>query len=446
MSSDMLNIAASGVRVARAALDVASQNIANASTDGYVRRTVRMSEVALGSGFGRIGDFSLSGVRIDGLTRNADSFRQSEVRRTGSDAARGSVELSASENVEAALEQSQVFPSLTGFENSLQQLATDPVDPSLRTAVIEQARTLARTFGLASSGLDTVGEGLRFDAAAGVEQINLLAGQLGQLNVQLVRTQPGSSDQAALLDRRDAVLKSLSNFADINTQFAADQTVTVRIGGASGPQLVSGVTSDTLAMTAAADGTISFALATGGPVTLASGSLAGAAQGLVMVRDTKAGLDAVAGSLIATTSAAQSSASALDGTSGQPLFSGSGAAGIALALSSGAGLATAPGGAPAGSRDPAGLTALRSALDSADVTGQLNGLLFTASNAAQGRRTTSQALDSIAGAAKLAFDSQAGVNLDEEAVNLVRFQQAFQASSKAIQIASDLFDTLLAIR
>jgi flagellar hook-associated protein 1 FlgK len=446
MASDMLQIAASGVRAARTALDVTSQNIANASNDGYIRRTVRLSEVALGAGFGRIGEFSLSGVRVDGLTRNADAFRQSEVRRTGSDAARAGIELTAYENVEAAIEQSQVFPSLTAFENSLQRLATDPVDPALRTAVIEQARTLARTFGLASSGLDTVGEGLRFDAAAGVGQVNLLAGQLGQINVQLVRAQPGSSDQAALMDRRDAVLKALSGFADIDTDFAADQTVTVRIGGAAGPQLVSGVTADTLAMTAAADGTLSFALAAGGPVTLAAGSLAGSAQGTVMVRDSKAGLDAVADNLIATANAAQGAGVALDGSPGQPLFSGTGAAGIVLAMSAGAGIATAPAGAPAGSRDPANLAAFRSALDTADVSGQLSALLFTVSNATQGRRTTGEALDTIAAAAKLAFDSQAGVNLDEEAVNLVRFQQAFQASSKAIQVASDLFDTLLAIR
>jgi len=72
--------------------------------------------------------------------------------------------------------------------------------------------------------------------------------------------------------------------------------------------------------------------------------------------------------------------------------------------------------------------------------------LFDVSSATQGRKLTSDALTSIAGAAKLALDSQAGVNLDEEAVNLVKFQQAFQASGKVIQIASDLFDTLLAIR
>lgn len=38
-----------------------------------------------------------------------------------------------------------------------------------------------------------------------------------------------------------------------------------------------------------------------------------------------------------------------------------------------------------------------------------------------------------------------GVNLDEEAANLIRFQQAYQASSKVIEIASRLFDTLLSI-
>ena len=39
-----------------------------------------------------------------------------------------------------------------------------------------------------------------------------------------------------------------------------------------------------------------------------------------------------------------------------------------------------------------------------------------------------------------------GVNLDEEAANLLRFQQAYQAAAKMIQIGSTLFDTILAIR
>ena len=445
MSSDLLNIAASGVRAARAGLDVTSQNIANASTQGYVRRTLRQSEVTLSGGYGRIGDLSLSGVRIDGLQRNADAFRQAEVRRTGGDAARAASELTTWQNAEAALEQSQLFPALTQFESSLQRLAADPVDPAQRAAVLEDARTLTRTFGIASSGLDAVADGLHVDADAGVGQVNLFAQQLAKLNVQLARATPGSSDQVSLLDQRDALLSNLSGYADISTSFAADQTVTVRIGGAGGPTLVSGNTAAALSSTTAADGTMSFAVGASA-VALSSGTLAAAAQGLVMVRDTHASLDAVADSLIATANAAQGSAAAPDGTPGQPMFSGSGAGGITLALTSGAQLATAPAGAPAGSRDPAGLTAMRNAFDAADISGQVNGLLFQVSSATQGRKLTSEALDSIASAARLSLDSQAGVNLDEEAVNLVRFQQAFQASSKAIQVASDMFDTLLAIR
>jgi len=36
-----------------------------------------------------------------------------------------------------------------------------------------------------------------------------------------------------------------------------------------------------------------------------------------------------------------------------------------------------------------------------------------------------------------------GVNLDEEAANLMKFQQAYQASSRIISIANTIFDTLL---
>jgi len=42
-----------------------------------------------------------------------------------------------------------------------------------------------------------------------------------------------------------------------------------------------------------------------------------------------------------------------------------------------------------------------------------------------------------------AFDSKSGVNLDEEAANLVRYQQAYQAVAQVVAVTSTLFDTLL---
>ncbi len=45
--------------------------------------------------------------------------------------------------------------------------------------------------------------------------------------------------------------------------------------------------------------------------------------------------------------------------------------------------------------------------------------------------------------AMAAQQSVSGVNLDEEAANLVRFQQAYQASAQVISTASSIFDALL---
>ena len=445
MASDLLSIATSGVKAARLALDVTAQNIANASSEGYVRRSLRLEELASSGGFMRIGDVSLSGVRLDRVVRHADVFRQAEVRRTGADAVRGAAEVAGLENVQTAVEQSNVYPSIVKFEASLQRLTADPVDPSLRSAVIEAARTMSRTINIAAASLDAAGSGMRFEATDGVSQVNGLAGELARVNLRLSRAADTSSDQTALLDQRDMLLERMSSFVDVSTTIAANQTVEVRLGGAAGPQLVTGGTASPLAMSTAADGTISFSLGAG-PVALNAGSLAGKAQALVKLADVRSRLDAIAAGIVATVNAAQAGGAALDGSAGQPLLAGSDAASIALAFEDGRLIATAPAGAGANSRDAANLGALQTALAASDPAGAIDALLFDISGLVAGRTVTRDALGAIAGNARIALSSQAGVNLDSEAANLIRYQQAFQASSKAIQIASNIFDTLLGLR
>ncbi|MGZ8200956.1 MAG: flagellar basal body rod C-terminal domain-containing protein, partial [Methylosarcina sp.] len=45
--------------------------------------------------------------------------------------------------------------------------------------------------------------------------------------------------------------------------------------------------------------------------------------------------------------------------------------------------------------------------------------------------------------AKQSRENLVGVNLDEEAANLIRFQNAYQAAAKAISVANSLFDTII---
>ncbi|HKT86260.1 MAG TPA: flagellar hook-associated protein FlgK [Novosphingobium sp.] len=445
MGADLMSIAKSGAAASRAALDLTAQNIANASSDGYVRRTLSVSELSANSGMAAPTALNLAGVRITGVTRNADVFRQAEVRRTGADASRASAEVKGLENIESAVEQTGVYDSIVAFEASLQQLVSDPTDGSLRAAVLEQGRTMAQTFNVAASSLDAVGDGLRFEARDGADEVNRIAGELARVNLRLARASDASSDQTTLLDQRDSLLEQISKYANVTTVYNQDQTVSVTIGGTAGQTLVSGGTAATLGMTEAADGTISFTL-DDNPASISSGALAGQSQALVQLADTRTQLDGLARNIVDVVNAAQANGVDLDGNAGQPLFAGTDAASMAMAAANGNAIATAPAGAAANSRDGSNLGALRSALDAADPAGAMDTLLFTISSAVAGRTVTRDALQSIASTAKVALQAQAGVDLDEEAVSLVRYQQAFQANGRVMQVAGDIFDAILGIR
>ncbi len=445
MAADLLSIASSGARAAKAALDVTANNISNASSEGYVRRSVNVAELAANSVGSSPTSINLAGVRVTGVVRNADSFRQSEVRRTGADAARADAEVNGLENIESAVEQTGAYESIVNFEGALQQLLSDPTDTSLRASVMEQGRNLAETFNVASSSLDAVRDGLQFEAQDGVDNINLISSELAKVNLRLTRASDASSDQTTLLDRRDSLLQQLSDKVGISTSFGTNGVVSVKLGNASGPALVTGGTAATFSMSPAADGSLSFAV-DGTAVTLSSGALAGKNQALSELSTTRGKLDQIAANVIDVVNTAQANGVDLQGNAGQPLFSGTSAADIAMTATSSSALATAPAGSAANSRDSSNLSALQTALTTADPAGSMNSLLFDISSAVAGRSVTRDALTSVASTAKIALQTQAGVDLDHEAVNLVRFQQAFQASGRVMQVASDIFDSILSIR
>lgn len=445
MASDLLSIGRSGAMAARIGLDVTAQNIANASSEGYVRRSASLAEVASTGGAYRIGDLSLSGVRLNAITRNADAFRQAEVRRTGSDVARASAEAVGLGNIETAIEQSGVYDAIVGFESSLQQLTQDPVDTSLRASVIEKARTMVGTFQIAAQEMAAAGDGLQFLASDGVTQINRIAGELARTNTRLSRASDASSDKTALLDQRDKLLQQLSEYGNIGTTFATDGTVAVKLGGSGGRDLVTGGTAVTVGMTTGGDGTISFDVG-GAAVTLSGGSLSGQQLALSKLAQLKLDVDGLAEDIVDTFNAAQLTGDDLDGNPGAAIFSGATAATMSLDVSDVRKLATAPLNGTVGSRDATNLTAIRGALSSLNPADGMDQILFDVSGTLAGRNVTLGALQTIADTAQVALSAQSGVDLDAEAVNLIRYQQAFQASGRVMQVASDIFDTLLGIR
>jgi flagellar hook-associated protein 1 FlgK len=75
-----------------------------------------------------------------------------------------------------------------------------------------------------------------------------------------------------------------------------------------------------------------------------------------------------------------------------------------------------------------------------DTYGQIVSSVGTLTQAAE---VGSSAQQTLLNQAKGARESLVGVNLDEEAANLIKFQQAYQASAQSISVARSLFDTLI---
>ena len=127
-----------------------------------------------------------------------------------------------------------------------------------------------------------------------------------------------------------------------------------------------------------------------------------------------------------------------------------GASGFAVAITDPASIAAAAAtGAPGDNRNALLLGALQSAntLGNGTTTyqGAYSQFVSQVGNKTRELEVTSSAAGKLLSEATLSLQNESGVNLDEEATNLLRYQQAYQAAGKVMQIASQMFDVLLTL-
>ncbi|MBX9795380.1 flagellar hook-associated protein FlgK [Sphingomonas sp.] len=444
--SDLLSIGASGLRAYQSALTTVSDNIANSATPGYSRRAVQLAENASTNGVlaqerSTVGN----GVAIVGVQRLSDELRNSSVRASGADLARTESSITWMARIEGALTGNQLGSRIADFFNSAKAVAADPTSSPARTGMLEAATSAATAFQTTARALEQVNTDLDQTADGAVDRINQLGAMLAKINEGLGRTPPNTTSQAQLFDQRDAALTELSALTDITVTFTNGGRVDVAIGGPTGPKLVDRVTSGTLSYVRNASGAVSFAMLLSGQSAIASpggGALAGIAEGAQRIADARNQLDAIATGFVTGVNDVQAQGRDLDGNPGAPMFAaGATPASFTLALTNPRGIAAAAvGGGPRDNGNFANLQAMRAAggFEAAATS-------LIADNAATlaGRRLVAEAQTAIHDGAITARDQVSGVNLDTEAVELLRFQQAYQASSKVIQIARDTLQTLL---
>ncbi len=442
MSSTFGGIVQAGgaLNTARYGLAVVSQNIANADTPGYTRQAAQQAAVDGTPGVPTIftTPAGQGGVRVAGTDRLDDPVLDARARNEHARseyAATTSTTLSQLENVFPEPSDTGLSEQLTAFWNAWSPVANDPGSPAPRTTLLSAAATVAGTLNAMSTSLAGIAVGTSQSLNQALADANTAAASLATINGQIAIATATGADANSLLDQRDQLLDKLSRLvggtASINPNGSAD----VVVGGQS---LVSGVTATALGVNS------SFQVDVGGTaVTLAGGQ---AAADVVALTSTipgyQAQLDAVAGKLAATANAAQAAGFDLAGNPGQPLFTGTNAAGITVALTSTSGIAASatPGGNLDGSNALA-TAQLGSAAGGADALYvNLVGAVGSASALAQQQEATQLAVTTGVDALRT---SVTGVNYDEEVSNMLTYQHAYSAASRVLTTVDSMLDTLI---
>ncbi|HEY3329111.1 MAG TPA: flagellar hook-associated protein FlgK [Capsulimonadaceae bacterium] len=446
-----LNIGRSALLTSSAAQDIVGNNIANADTDGYSVQSADIvagpvTTTGLSGSFNSMGQFG-NGVAMAKINRARDMYLDQSLRDalsrqgTQNGAKAGLTEVQNNVNEPSS---TGISSAMTSFFNSLSDVQNNPEDTGIRATAVGKAQQLAQVFSSTQAGLDSTRVQMQAQVDNDVENVNSLATQIANLNVEINRATALGQQPNTLLDQRDVALDNLSKLANIKTSAQPDGSVNVSIGGT---QIVSGSTTNTV--------TLASLTANG---DLKDGSLAGDASALTDLADYQTKMDDLANEIMGQVNAVHKTGAGLDGTTGLDLFTGTDARTMSvnsvivadpnkLAV----GVPTTAGGKPA-TGDASNILAMYNLKDKVITAGPLSGQtmqgFYTNMVTELGQKVSNAANMSSASSASVKQltaqkASVSGVNLDEEMTNMIKYQRAYQAAAKIITTNADMLDMLI---
>ncbi len=450
------------MQAARRGIAVASNNVANADTPGYARQRLQLSTV----GTIRRGGLLLGrGVSADTITSAYDQFNQRSVTERTATSSYADQRAHAYQAIEPIFSEGpdgRLGAAITQFFDSFSRLGSDPADPSLRRAVLGAGDTLAAMFTQAAEALQDRVTTADERVAEAVTEANSLLTQLGALNAEITSLEAAGGEAGDLRSQRVAALDSLAALVPINAAEQADGSVTVLLGGHA---LVQGETTRPLSVSEDPITNLNrVEIPMGGGVVEITEQVTGARIGALLdERDTivpelQADLDSLAYDLATEVNTVHATGYGSDGVTGRAFFAApTVATGAAAAFAMGAAVvgntaAIAAAGAPGRPADNTGSQAL-AALADANLAGGgtrtflgfYADIVVEVGTAASAAYTDQSRSEARLHASLDLRDSTSGVSVEEEALDLLRFQDAYQAAGRVLSIADELMDELLRI-
>jgi len=488
-----------GLFTQQSALYTTGHNISNANTAGYSRQRVNMEATAghpgVGLGAGTMPGFLGTGVTAGSIQRIRDGFVDHQYRGESNKLGYWESRTNAIEQMEDVLAEPSAYglqQSFSDFWQSLQTLAANPENGGARAVVVERGVAVADSFNYIHKSLSEIQTNLGKEIGVSTININSILKQIGKLNEQIAQVEPNGYMPNDLYDARDSLLDQLSGYLPIEVSYEksggralaiSEGTVTVKIKTNGDPitvvqksnvSKISVDNADTEGNPSGAVTGFTFTAsgsATGGDLNVSNMQTTGSLKSLVnsfgymdgadekgLYPDMLANLDKMADAFIEEFNEVHRDGEPLPTATGQPIkakgdsfFEGTGANGIKVLDEI--------------KNDPSRINASSAAdeVGNAENVKKLADVLFNPLGdlggasiqtfyagvigelGVQGQQSIKMTENAITllGAVSNRRDSISSVSLDEEMTDMIRFQQAYNASARMITVVDETLDKII---
>jgi flagellar hook-associated protein 1 FlgK len=471
-----LNTAYTGLVAARRGLDVVGQNIANANTDGYTRQRVTTSAITASpqtghfSGGVRVGQ----GVSVDGIARLGSANLDAQVRFTAGASGYSAVRSNALSAIEGSLNEpgkNGLSTQLQEFWAAWQEVSSNAGESAQAGLLIGQATVLASQIAQGYQAVDNQWTEVRGNVTSLVAELNSSATQVADLNGRIRSTLAAGGNANELLDQRNTLTTTIAALTGGSVRQLADGTVDVLVGGNA---LVSGTTAQPLTVTGPTRmegvlGTppvqgvqLEWANRLGSAVAVDGGEIAGALSVLAAPNGSHTGgsiaeaavsYNRFANDLVTQVNAIHQQG-AVPGAPGVPAGlnffncdANRAAQSITIVPTDASEIAT--GATGTGAKD--GTIAARIAqlgVAAEDPTksspNKVWAAIVTGIGVASKSEMQNAKLTGLAATSAVSMQlSNSAVDLDEENVNLLMFQHAYQGAARVMTAVDEMLDTLI---
>lgn len=450
--NNILSVARSAIAAQQTAVQVASNNIANAGTEGYSRQRVIMRpnqpiQTALGP--------AATGVRVAAYERMRDplldiSYRRDEGKSSASGMRRDL--LRQVEGVFGEPSESGLGATMDAFWSAWDDLANDPLSDAARGMVRQRALQLTSAFDNAADELQNVETGALGHLQDSVTQLNDLGSQVAKLNVEIVAAEAGGASANDLRDARDRLIDQMAGLAHVRVTEQANGSASVVV---ENTLFVDAGDSKSFAVGTAASGYQIEIASTGSPVsTFAEGSALHEAVRVINqdIPDALAELDALASALVTQVNTVHRTGFRPDGVGDRDFFDAAATTASSIRLAADIELsATNIASSGAANQSTNNAVALAMA-DLRNMPNAAGGTTFGGayrnmiSGIAQKTRTAEDnatVFETLVAQTDTRRASISGVSVDEELISLMQHQQAYVAATRVVSAVDEMLRDLM---